>query len=138
VHKYSKLLAVCAVGLTLVSSATPVSNASQTICRGPRDNLDLARTAIRVAPSQRLRFLNDVNGYAKQNDMGVGSVGDYAEGSIILILQTRPYGIIVRVQSLTDAKEFEANVRTCNAEEDWRPVWKRFKRFMDARRTMWR
>lgn len=104
-------------------------------CRGPKDEIELDTTAIRVVSPKREEFLAAVRAYAGGKSLGVGSATD-KRGWIVLLLETRPYGVTIEVES-ADINNFRAVVRTCNATQDWRPYWTAFKQFIDANRTQW-
>lgn len=129
--------AIAIIGLLLV--ALPIAPAfaqpADEKCRGPKDETELDALAVRVVAAKRDAFLAAVRGYAAGKSLGVGSATDQ-RGWIVLLLETRPYGVTIEVEA-TDADNFRAVVRTCNATQDWRPHWNDFKRFIDANRTQW-
>lgn len=104
-------------------------------CRGPKDETELDLTAIRVVAAKRESFLAAIRGYAAGKSLGVGSANDN-KGWIVLLLESRPAGITIEVEA-TDANNFRAVIRTCNATQDWRPHWTAFKLFIDMNRGAW-
>ncbi|MBL8782024.1 MAG: hypothetical protein JNL06_13905 [Alphaproteobacteria bacterium] len=105
-------------------------------CTGVKDDTELDTTVIRVVAEKRQTFLDAVRAFAASRSLGVGSAADKS-GWIVLLLETRPYGITIEVEA-TDANNFRAVVRTCNAKDDWRPHWAAFLQFIDANRALWR
>lgn len=104
-------------------------------CHGPDDEVELELTAIRVVAAKRESFIATIRGYAAGKSMGVGSASDN-KGWIVLLLESRPAGVTIEVEA-TDANNFRAVIRTCNATQDWRPHWTAFKLFIDMNRGAW-
>jgi len=125
------------LALLLIAAVTAPLRAqpSDETCRGPKDETELETTAIRVVASKRDQFLAAVRAYAAGKSLGVGSAAD-KRGWVVLLLETRPYGVTIEVEA-TDADNFRAVVRTCNATQDWRPHWSDFRRFIDTNRPAW-
>jgi hypothetical protein len=131
-----RALAAIMTALALLSSlATPAAAQPDEKCTGPKDEIELESTAIRVAYARREAFIADVRGYAASKSLGVGSATDQ-KGWIVLLLETRPYGVTIEVESL-DANNFRAAITTCNTTQDWRPIWAGFKGFIEANRRQW-
>jgi hypothetical protein len=119
----------------LLAPPTPTLAQPDEKCVGERDERELDAIAIRVVAVKREAFLSDVRTYAAGRSLGVGSATD-KKGWIVLLLETRPYGVTIEVEA-TDPDNFRAVVRTCNATQDWRPIWAAFKSFIDANRNQW-
>jgi hypothetical protein len=120
---------------TVVPLAPLHAEPAEDVCRGPKDETELAALTVRVVAAKRERFISDVRTFAAGLSLGVGSATD-GKGWIVLMLETRPYGVIIEIEA-TDANNFHAVVTTCNATQDWRPLWASFKSFIDANRAQW-
>jgi hypothetical protein len=119
----------------LLPLSTPAPAQPDEKCSGPKDEIELEAAAIRVVYAKREAFIADVRAYAAGKSLGVGSATDQ-KGWIVLLLETRPYGVTIEVESI-DANNFRAAVSTCNATQDWRAIWVAFKAFIDANRSQW-
>ena len=122
--------------LAILSPLAPQAAAQpDETCRGPKDETELDLTAIRVIAAKREPFLAAVRAYAAGKSLRVGSATDQ-RGWIVLLLETRPFGVTIEVEA-TDANDFRAVIRACNATQDWRPHWTSFKLFIDMNRAAW-
>jgi len=129
-------IAAITLALGLLSPIIPPAAAQpEEKCTGPKDEVELESTGIRVVYAEREAFIADVRSYAAGKSLGVGSATD-EKGWIVLSLETRPYGVTIEVESL-DANNFRAAITTCNTTQDWRPIWTSFKAFIDANRSKW-
>jgi hypothetical protein len=129
-------IAAITIALALLSPlAAPASAQPDEKCTGQKDEIELENTGIRVVYARREAFIADVRTFAAGKSLGVGSATD-EKGWIVLLLETRPYGVTIEVESI-DANNFRAAITTCNTTQDWRPIWAAFKTFIDANRSQW-
>lgn len=107
-----------------MASSESAALASQIICRGKRDNIDLAHTTLRIPAERRSVFLQSVDRFAESNGMMVGSVVHEPDGRVTLILTSYSgNGVIVRFADREMLNYFIVGVRTCNATSNWRSTW---------------
>jgi hypothetical protein len=129
------IAAITMVLALLLPLSAPATAQPDEKCTGPKDEIELDATAIRVVYAKREAFIADVRTYAAGKSLGVGSATD-EKGWIVLTLETRPYGVTIEVESI-DANNFRAIITTCNTTQDWHPIWAGFKTFIEANRSKW-
>jgi hypothetical protein len=129
-------IAAITIALALLLPLGPEASAQpEEKCTGPKDEIELESATVRVVYAKREAFIADVRTFAAGKSLGVGSATD-EKGWIVLLLETRPYGVTIEVESV-DANNFRAAITTCNATQDWRPIWVAFKAFIDTNRSQW-